>query len=72
VPSRLLYFPDENHWVTKPANSIKWHEEGNFFREAYYYAYSFLFYSEKVIGWIDEYTSQKTSNNVFMYQIENQ
>ncbi|MCU0302910.1 MAG: S9 family peptidase [Thermoanaerobaculales bacterium] len=27
VPSRLLYFPDENHWVLKPANSIQWHEE---------------------------------------------
>jgi dipeptidyl aminopeptidase/acylaminoacyl peptidase len=26
VPSRLLYFPDENHWVLKPANSIQWHE----------------------------------------------
>jgi len=26
VPSRLLYFPDENHWVLKPANSILWHE----------------------------------------------
>jgi dipeptidyl aminopeptidase/acylaminoacyl peptidase len=20
-------FPDENHWVLKPANSIQWHEE---------------------------------------------
>ncbi len=27
VPSRLLYFPDENHWVLKPRNSIRWHEE---------------------------------------------
>ncbi|MGD8452366.1 MAG: S9 family peptidase [Phycisphaerae bacterium] len=27
VPSRLLYFPNENHWVLKPANSIQWHEE---------------------------------------------
>lgn len=27
VPSRLLYFPDENHWVLKPHNSIQWHEE---------------------------------------------
>jgi dipeptidyl aminopeptidase/acylaminoacyl peptidase len=27
VPSRLLYFPDENHWVLKPNNSIQWHEE---------------------------------------------
>jgi dipeptidyl aminopeptidase/acylaminoacyl peptidase len=26
VPSRLLYFPDENHWVLKPINSIQWHE----------------------------------------------
>jgi dipeptidyl aminopeptidase/acylaminoacyl peptidase len=26
VPSRLLYFPDENHWVLKPANSIQWHD----------------------------------------------
>lgn len=26
VPSRLLYFPDENHWVLKPKNSIQWHE----------------------------------------------
>ena len=25
VPSKLLYFPDENHWVLKPANSILWH-----------------------------------------------
>jgi len=26
IPSRLLYFPDENHWVLKPLNSIQWHE----------------------------------------------
>jgi len=26
VPSRLLYFPDENHWVLKPDNSVLWHE----------------------------------------------
>jgi dipeptidyl aminopeptidase/acylaminoacyl peptidase len=26
VPSKLLYFPDENHWVLKPANCILWHE----------------------------------------------
>ena len=26
IPSRLLYFPDESHWVLKPANSILWHE----------------------------------------------
>lgn len=27
VPARLLYFPDENHWVLNPANSVQWHEE---------------------------------------------
>lgn len=25
VPSRLLYYPDESHWVLKPLNSIQWH-----------------------------------------------
>jgi dipeptidyl aminopeptidase/acylaminoacyl peptidase len=24
IPSRLLYFPDENHWVLKPQNGILW------------------------------------------------
>ncbi len=27
VPSRFLYFPEENHWVLKPAHSKRWHEE---------------------------------------------
>ena len=27
VPSRLLYFSDENHWVLKPANSLVWYRE---------------------------------------------
>ncbi len=26
IPSQFLYFPDENHWVLKPANSVLWHE----------------------------------------------
>jgi dipeptidyl aminopeptidase/acylaminoacyl peptidase len=25
VPSELLVFPDENHWVRKPQNSLQWH-----------------------------------------------
>jgi len=25
VESKLLVFPDENHWVLKPANSVQWH-----------------------------------------------
>ncbi len=25
IPSQLLYFPDENHWVLKPQNSRLWH-----------------------------------------------
>ncbi len=27
VPTRLVYFPDENHWVLKPNNSLLWHRE---------------------------------------------
>ncbi len=27
IESRLVFFPDENHWVLKPANSQKWHDE---------------------------------------------
>jgi len=26
IPSKLLIFPDENHWVLKPQNSLLWHE----------------------------------------------
>jgi dipeptidyl aminopeptidase/acylaminoacyl peptidase len=26
VSSKLLYFPDESHWVLKPHNSILWHD----------------------------------------------
>ena len=26
IESKLLYFPDEGHWVLKPHNSILWHE----------------------------------------------
>jgi dipeptidyl aminopeptidase/acylaminoacyl peptidase len=26
IPSEFLYFPDENHWVLKPQNSIQWHD----------------------------------------------
>ena len=27
VPSRLLIFPDENHWILKPQNALLWHRE---------------------------------------------
>jgi dipeptidyl aminopeptidase/acylaminoacyl peptidase len=27
VPSRLVYFPDENHWVLKPQNSVFWYSQ---------------------------------------------
>lgn len=27
IPSRLLYFPEENHWVLNPFNSQRWHQE---------------------------------------------
>ena len=27
IPSRLLYFPKENHWTLNPLNSLMWYEE---------------------------------------------
>ena len=27
IESRFVFFPDENHWVAKPANSQQWHDE---------------------------------------------
>lgn len=29
IESKLLYFPDENHWVLKTQNSVKWHDTVN-------------------------------------------
>jgi len=29
IPSQFLHFPDENHWVLKPQNSVQWHETVN-------------------------------------------
>ncbi len=29
VPSKMLYFPDEGHWVLKPQNSRLWYETAN-------------------------------------------
>ena len=26
IPSQFLHFPDENHWVLKPQNSVVWHK----------------------------------------------
>lgn len=27
IPSKFLYFPNENHWVLKPRNQLVWHRE---------------------------------------------
>lgn len=27
IPSKFVYFPDENHWVLKPQNSLFWYEQ---------------------------------------------
>ncbi|WP_430455417.1 prolyl oligopeptidase family serine peptidase [Rheinheimera sp.] len=27
IPSRLVIFPDENHWIMKPANAERWYNE---------------------------------------------
>lgn len=29
IPSELLRFPDENHWILKPHNSVLWHDTVN-------------------------------------------
>jgi dipeptidyl aminopeptidase/acylaminoacyl peptidase len=29
IPSEFLVFPDENHWVLKPQNSVLWHDTVN-------------------------------------------
>ena len=29
IKSRFLYYPDENHWVLNPSNSVQWHSEVN-------------------------------------------
>lgn len=29
IPSEFLTFPDENHWVLKPHNSVQWHDAVN-------------------------------------------
>jgi dipeptidyl aminopeptidase/acylaminoacyl peptidase len=34
IPSKLVVFPDENHWVLKPQNSIQWYREvGNWLKQ---------------------------------------
>lgn len=35
VPSRLIYFPDENHWILQPANSIYWYDSKREWLEEY-------------------------------------
>ncbi|MGA9421236.1 MAG: S9 family peptidase [Rhodanobacteraceae bacterium] len=29
IPSEFLTFPDENHWIIKPHNSVEWHDTVN-------------------------------------------
>ena len=29
IEPKFLYFPDENHWVLKPQNSVQWHDTVN-------------------------------------------
>ena len=29
VPSKMLYFPDEGHWILKPQNSQLWYKTVN-------------------------------------------
>jgi dipeptidyl aminopeptidase/acylaminoacyl peptidase len=27
IPSKLIVWPDENHWVLKAKNSVRWYDE---------------------------------------------
>ena len=35
IESKFLYFPDENHWVLKPHNSVLWHDTVNAWLKAH-------------------------------------
>ena len=35
VPSKLVYFPDENHWILKPQNSLFWYQTKREWLEKY-------------------------------------
>jgi dipeptidyl aminopeptidase/acylaminoacyl peptidase len=35
VPSKFVYFPDENHWILKPQNSLFWYETKRKWLEQY-------------------------------------
>lgn len=35
VPSKMVYFPDENHWVLKPQNSLFWYQTTKDWLEKY-------------------------------------
>lgn len=35
IESRLIYYPDENHWVLKPNNSLYWYDEAEEWMEKF-------------------------------------
>ena len=35
IASKLLYYPEENHWVLKPSNSVQWHQQVNMWLASY-------------------------------------
>ena len=35
IESQFLYYPDENHWILKPKNSIQWHDTVNAWLKAH-------------------------------------
>lgn len=64
VPSRFVYFPDENHWVLKPANSLRWHKEGKLIIINTVTFACILIFFLIVLGWIGKYTSEETSSKL--------
>lgn len=35
IESEMLYFPDENHWILRPHNSVQWHDSVNAWLQKY-------------------------------------
>ncbi|KAK9479501.1 Alpha/Beta hydrolase protein [Lipomyces japonicus] len=55
VPSKLLHFPDENHWILKPENLRRWHKE----------IFEFINYWSKSTEASVEVIEQDTENKTF-------
>lgn len=67
IPSRLVYFPAESHWVLNHANSLKWHHEGKAWmgtmEQNMLKIVCVLSVYIIVLGWIDRYTEHTSEQD---------